>query len=476
MIKQVHRAFYFLIAGVFLFMISPSWLSDGMFMDGIIYATISRNMAEGLGSFWAPQFTETLLRDFFEHPPLALGLESIFFKILGDHYLVERIYSFITSLLLSLVVVMTWRNITRTDEKSYGWLPLLMLFILPLFAWTTSNNMLENTMSLFTSLSILFMIRSISKQRILNLLMAALCLMLAFFTKGPVSLFPLSFFFWMLLFMKDYSWRRFFGDTVYLLFFFAVLVTVLFLVAPGSLDNLQHYYQNQILRSFESVVTVSSRFHIVERLFMELIPAIIITVLLLITVRPAKGTTINVGWKYVFLGLGVSATLPIMISLKQRGFYIIPALPVFALGFSAIVLPRIKSLANKLTLRPRQLRVMVISGYFLVTAAVAFNITQIGKQGRDTDMIHDVAVLSEIIPPHTVLSSNSDLTNNYTLCAYLYRHGYISLERDHQVQHTYLLLPEDADLADTPEYEMINLPFRSLRLYRSVGSDDHSSE
>ncbi|MDR1182885.1 MAG: hypothetical protein LBL13_13005, partial [Bacteroidales bacterium] len=67
--------FYFFVAGVCLIIISPHALSDGMFMDGLIYSTIAKNMANGLCSFWEPHFTTTCHANFYEHPPLAFGLQ-----------------------------------------------------------------------------------------------------------------------------------------------------------------------------------------------------------------------------------------------------------------------------------------------------------------------------------------------------------------------------------------------------------------
>ncbi len=42
-----------------------------MHVDGLWYATISKNLAEGFGSFWAPAFTATMAPVFNAHPPLA---------------------------------------------------------------------------------------------------------------------------------------------------------------------------------------------------------------------------------------------------------------------------------------------------------------------------------------------------------------------------------------------------------------------
>jgi hypothetical protein len=62
----------------------PNFLRQGMFVDGLMYATISNNLAQGIGSFWSPQLSQTVFPAFHEHPPLVFGIESIFFRVLGD--------------------------------------------------------------------------------------------------------------------------------------------------------------------------------------------------------------------------------------------------------------------------------------------------------------------------------------------------------------------------------------------------------
>ena len=38
----------------------PRVTHRGMFVDGVTYASIARNLAEGHGSFWSPSYTATL--------------------------------------------------------------------------------------------------------------------------------------------------------------------------------------------------------------------------------------------------------------------------------------------------------------------------------------------------------------------------------------------------------------------------------
>ena len=131
--------------------------SNGMFLDGLIYSTVSRNMADGLGTFWNPHFTSTLLSDFHEHPPLAFGIQSIFFTILGESRYVDKLYSVITVVISGYVILKIWKTLGYKN----GWFPMLIWLVTPTVFWASYNNLLENTLTIFTSLSILFYLKNI---------------------------------------------------------------------------------------------------------------------------------------------------------------------------------------------------------------------------------------------------------------------------------------------------------------------------
>ena len=116
---------YFLIVfALFLGVSAPALFSDGMFMDGLLYATVAKNLANGIGSFWYLHLSETLYPVFHEHPPLAIGIQSILFRILGDSIYIERFYSLFTFLITGLIIYLIWNLVTENKKKEIAWLPL----------------------------------------------------------------------------------------------------------------------------------------------------------------------------------------------------------------------------------------------------------------------------------------------------------------------------------------------------------------
>ena len=105
--------------------LSPAWLlliatailllggnlfREGMFIDGVFYAILSRNLSFGLGSFWEPFFTPTYEPIFHAHPPLFFWLQSALFDLFGDHYWVERLFSLGTALLSGGLIHLLWQK------------------------------------------------------------------------------------------------------------------------------------------------------------------------------------------------------------------------------------------------------------------------------------------------------------------------------------------------------------------------------
>ncbi len=312
-----------LVFALFLGINAPSLFSEGMFMDGLIYATISRNLAEGKGTFWDLFFSETYFKHFYEHPPLAIGLESMFFSVLGNSLLVERFYSFFTFLISGFILIKIWKELVVEELKSFYWLPLLVLTTIGVVGWSMANNMLENTMMVFVLLSFYLAIKSLREEKLPNmviyLLLAGFSLFLGFLSKGFVALFPLTTLFYYGLFSKKITIIDGVKKSLIVLFGFLFSFGILFIFFPQAIDSLSIYFHNQVENSIKNVSTVSSRFWILGSLFQQLIPAFLLLIISILITKKHKEINVSENAKVV-LSVGLSGVLPILISLKQRDF------------------------------------------------------------------------------------------------------------------------------------------------------------
>ena len=427
--RSNNTPFWLLLIGLFLILVSKNLLTEGMFLDGVTYACISRNMACGLGSFWNPSYTQTIGHVFHSHPPLAFGLEALFFKVLGDHWWVEKLYSVLTFLFTGLLIALIWKR--TTNNLRWAWLPLLFWLVMPLATWCATNNMLENTMSVFVLLSVYLMIVGYQRNHKIWLFLSAVALLLAFLSKGFTGLFPLVFPILYCAFDQKRKWIQGPIDSLILLVSIAVFAGIMFLVCPGSFGYIKDYIRLQVIGGGLHEATASSRFYIVFALLQQLmIPYVIAMALVICKARSKVNNKVfefpsDKAWFYVFLIMGLVGVLPIMVSVKQRDFYMLAALPFFALACGHITLSMLTLWLPKIT--PKVRGWMTLGAGCVVLLGVVLNVVHIGKYGRDEALIEEVKQRIAECEDSNVIEISPEEYTQWAKHAYYMRYGKISL-------------------------------------------------
>ena len=427
--RSNNTPFWLFLIGMFLILVSKSLLTEGMFFDGVTYASISRNMAEGQGTFWNPYYTQTLYPEFRQHPPLVLGLEALAFHAFGDHLWVEKVYSVLAFLLSGLLIALIWKR--TTNNLRWAWLPLLFWLAMPLVTWCATNNMLENTMSVFVLLSVYLMIVSYQRNHKFWLILSSMALLMAFLSKGFTGLFPLVFPILYCLFDSKRRWFQGPIDSLILLGSLVVFTGIMFLVCPPSFGYLKDYINLQVIGGGLHETTVSSRFYIVFCLLQQLIIPCVIAVFLVICKTKNKMNQkvfefpLDKGWFYVFLILGLLGVLPIMVSVKQRDFYMLAALPFFALACGHITLSMLTMWLPRITTIVRKWMTLGACCIFLL--GLALNVVHIGKYGRDEALIEEVKKQIENADGANIIEISPEEYTQWAMHAYYMRYGKISL-------------------------------------------------
>ncbi len=463
--KNKTYPYYFSVFGILLIIISPNMLSDGMFMDGLLYAVISKNLANGLGDFWNLHLTKTLYPVFHEHPPLAFGLQSLFFKVLGDSIYIERLYSFLTHVVTGIIIVGIWKKIINNSNQT-AWLPLLFWITIPLVFWAITNNMLENTMMIFTSISVLFILESFINKRFVYLFLAGISLFCAFLSKGFVGLFPFSFIFWIFIITRQISFKRFFIDTIMLVISALSPLIVLYFVMPESINSLLAYINKQVVGSIQNVQTVESRFFILKRLFNELIPMFLLVLLSIVFTLKIKFINTNIKWYFVFILLGLSGVIPIMISMKQSGFYILATLPLLSIAFALLIEKRIGYLMKKIDTNGIRFNIYKYISICVFIIGIFLVFYNSNKIGRDNCKIEDVYAVGVIVPQNTMIAIEPKIRTDWSLHGYFGRYFNISLNHNIPVNEEYLLVYKQSDFEISLKYIIVPLELNNYKLYK----------
>ncbi len=458
-----------ILASVVLLILAPNLFSDGMFMDGTIYAALSKNLAAGIGSFWQPHLSETLYPEFYQHPPLAFGLEALLFKLFGNSFLIERFYSLSTYVISGILISILWLQIGK--PKKQIWVPLLFWLANPLILWAISNNMLENTLNIFILLALIFIFKSLQKNSFLWILFAGFSLFLGLLTKGLVALFPLSFFFWYSIFEKKIALRKMIFKTSLLIFSTFIPLLLLILFSSSAENALVHYINKQLIFSLTQVQTVPTRFFIIYRLFNELLLDMTL-VGLFVFIFKKRGTRLksnlskNKSSIFLFLALGFSAVLPITISLKQSGFYILPSFAFFAIAFALFVSSLIEM--KKIQFTSKILKYSGPISLLVLILAFAFSLSFKNKTGRDQEILHDVYSIIQYLPQNERLAIPKSLSQNWPLQAYFARYSGISLDDVSKQNLPYYLTKKTSALVKNENYQEVNLKLKQYKLYQLI--------
>jgi len=460
---------------VFIGLVVPALVSDGMFMDGILYATVSKNLANGYGSFWFPKFSETWLvqglNTFHEHPPLVFGIQSLFFRILGNSMYVERFYSFLTSCLMLLLILLNWSLIFRENEniKKLGWMPILFWIITPECFWGARNNVMENTMGLFTLLASYFVLKALwTKSRVLlNMTIGGVFIFLSTFSKGAPGLFPLFTVFVYWLVHKDIPIMKVILYSMVLLMI-PVIIYGLLILNDSARTSLSFYFFERLLNRVQTAPTVVNRFHVVRRLFEELLPVIGVTGIVILILKQKEIKLLEskgqVKAALTFLIMGVMGSFPLLLTMVQKGFYLLPSFPFFALGFATCVAPGISRWMERVESNGIFYKIFSKITIVLLLGVIAYSVLQIGKYSRSRKMLHDVYAMGNIIEkPTTVTISQTQYTLNWYLQCYFMR--YFNISMGYKEKYPYLIVNKNEKLPYMTDYSKVDIITQEYDLY-----------
>jgi hypothetical protein len=168
-----------------------------------------------------------------------------------------------------------------------------------------------------------------------------------------------------------------------------------------------------------------------------------------------------------FISAGLAASVPLSLTYVQRGFYLVPSFPYFAIGISSIIAPVILLFTIKLKTNRKHLLILSVSAVLIFSSSVIFSLMQIGKTQRDRDILHDVHLIGNNLPYGTEVSVNQDIAATHVLECYFVRYYYISLYIDKPKDYLLLKKPETPEASSG--FEKINLETRIYDVYKKTG-------
>jgi len=421
-----------LLAGALLL---PSMATVGMFFDGMIYASLSRNLALGHGSAWAPYFSEGLFPQFHQHPPLVFWLQAPLFALFGDPWWVERAYDLGLVIATALLLRVLWRQLInaagRADLAGYWWLALLCWILVPKWSWTYRNNLLENTLTLTSLAAVVLLMLALrvgSWRRVARPAVGAGLLTVAgVLIKGPVALFVVAAPILLAVATPDAGIRATLRAVVPFLVALAAGALIV-LAIPEARLMLDEYLRRQLLNRVGFGERDGA---MLLELLTKLAPMLLVVAVAVITAKmrrkPGSGGTGRA--VAAMLAVGFSASLPLALGDFDSAHYLVPSLPYFAIGFGLLAAARLDDAG----LRPRLQRTPGRGFRIVVTGLAVALIVACGarwgevRKNREAHAFFDS--VAEVTGDGAVLGIDHSLYGDWTLHGVAQRYHRISLVR-----------------------------------------------
>ncbi|MFH1222984.1 MAG: glycosyltransferase family 39 protein [Pseudomonadota bacterium] len=410
----------------YLLLTLPRFMWRGMFLDGASFASMAVNLAMGKGSFWHLYYTKTIPY-FADHPSLAMWLQSWALKVFGFSTTVDTLWSVGLGLIIIFLIALLYKEITR-EEKA--WWPVTLFIIMPLVPWSLTNNMLENTMTVFVLLSSIFIFKATKAKKVSGTILfstlSGAALWCALFSKGFQGLFPFAIPLFAFVTLKDIKPSKAFAATVVTITTFLCFIGVTYLWGRDEFRTFANDYINgQIIASLSGQrEAVANKFYLFYRLLGEIVVPFTVAGIIALIYKAIKRTPITAGKTkpaLFFLLIALSASIPLCLVAKQKGWYLFTSLPFYAMAVAAFFTPP--------TINPRNKKaILVVSAAMALISITCFTVFRDTLVSRDKELYQDIVLQNVFIPESDTVSVCPDrAAQDWALVAYFQRNYRVSL-------------------------------------------------
>jgi 4-amino-4-deoxy-L-arabinose transferase-like glycosyltransferase len=458
---------YFLLTGYKL-------LRLGIHGDGIEYASVARNLADGVGTFWEPYLDDLIHPVFHEHPPLVFWIQSIFFKIFGNGPHLEAFYGFFVGLTILLLTALFWQQIRRDFQfpRVGNWWPMLLLVPIPIFTYMLQVNRIVNTWTVLALISTYLAYLSTVKTRhtVLYSVLAGVGIYLGFIAKGPVAFFPLGV---PVLagFVLKAKFSKAITSTLITLATFAIILLATFHYFPNSIKFWKGFWQAQVVASLKSERAAGRpHWHYLQRWISEMIVPFLVTGMFMLAAKvPLRRLQFNRQALFLLL-VALVSSLPFVISTRQHGRYIFHSYPFFVLSLAFVA----ESIATQIELILTNMRkIRLVAGittvvFFIV--AITSMLYRRNYVARREPFYHDFYFQDIRLPERITISvCPGDMILGDWLFADMQRFYRVSLTPE--MNNEYLIIAKDSKCSAPEGYQKVNKqPTLKYILYRRAQS------
>jgi 4-amino-4-deoxy-L-arabinose transferase-like glycosyltransferase len=443
---------YFLLSGYKL-------LRLGIHGDGVEYASVARNLADGVGTFWRLYLDDLIHPVFHEHPPLVFWIQSIFFRVFGNGPHLEAFYGFFIGLTILFFTALFWQQIRRDFQFPYvgSWWPMLLLVPIPIFTYILQINRIVNTWTVIAIIATYLAYLSTAKTRltVFYSILTGVFIYLGFIAKGPVAFFPFAVPVLTVLTLRAKFSKAITGTLISLVTFTVILLAT-FHQFPDAVNFWKGFWQAQVIASLKSERSAGRpHWHYLERWLSEMIvPFLVAGVFMIATRVPLRRIGFNRPALF-FLLVALAGSLPFVVSTRQHGRYILHTYPFFVLSL-AFVTENIAAQIESILTNRRKIRLAagLIAVVFFVIALTSMFYRK-NHIARRKPFYNDFYLQDIQLPERiTVSACPGDMILKDWLFADMQRFYRVSLTP--KMNNEYLIIAKDSNCKVPEGYQRVN--------------------
>lgn len=309
----------------------PLLFTQGMFFDGLTFASIARNLNDGIGQFWSPQYTPFVHQEYYEHPPFSFAIHSFYYRLFGDQSWVDRFYAYSLYGLSILMIRRIWAILIPSGHR--GWIPQLLWTLTPTVLWVHQNNLLEAPLNAATLAVVWLLIEGTWKKNYLWSALAGVLFFIALGIKGPVALFPLIVLPLVAVLFKEIRVNALISLSLMILTS-SILFSLFYTYEPDFAKFFESYLNQQLLpslrgqRGLESSAMLS---------VVELAKQLALPILVLIVLAWRRGMNYPLRRESILMFcIAICATVPFLFLHRQEQYYFMPSMAFWMLGFGMV--------------------------------------------------------------------------------------------------------------------------------------------
>jgi hypothetical protein len=267
----------------------------------------------------------------------------------------------------------------------------------------------------------------------------------ALLIKGPVALLPLAVP-WLSMVYDAKKTMKALTTAIVLLMTLTVSFGLMFATNTASVHFFKRYVNQQVLASVTGAREISmSRFHVFTVVGREsLVPLLVGGTLaaLIYRLRQTAISSVHSRLFLYYLGIALAASLPLLISAKQKRWYVFPSLPFYAMAIAVVFNDAALALERWVDDKKKIENHIVVSSVITLCMALSLMFVEKNTPRRHKDFHIDFSKENIAIEERKVISVYPvQLATHWTLVANMQRKFRASLSEN--VGQEYLLTTTD---------------------------------